>query len=113
MRKYHYNSKDLTVKELVKLSDNIGYDTMLNRLRKGWSVEDAVKTPLHAKPSKTTKVDLLETIPKVDTFNGIDLTKQDKVIIVGLISDYLERKERGMELLDKKKTLDKASKVRV
>lgn len=101
-RKYHYKNKDLTVKELVKLS-GIGYDTMLNRLRHGWSVEDAVNTPLHAKPSKATKVDLLESIPKSNIFNGVELTKQDKVIITGLIADYLERKQRGMELLDKKR----------
>ena len=98
MRKYHYRNKDLTVKELVKLSDNIGYDTMLNRLRHGWTIEDAVNTPLHAKPSKA-KVDLLESIPKADTFDGVELNKQDKAIITGLIADYLERKERGMELL--------------
>lgn len=98
MKKYHYNNKDLTVKELVALSANINYDTMLNRLRHGWSVEDAIKTPLHAKPSKV-KVDLLSCIPKADTFDGRELTKQDKAIIVGLIADYLERKEKGMELL--------------
>ena len=99
MRKYHYNNKELTAKELVALSDNINYDTMLNRLRHGWSVEDAVNTPLHAKPSKATKVDLLESIPKADTFNGKELTRQDKVIIAGMIDNYLKQKERGMELL--------------
>lgn len=102
MRKYQYKNKELTVKELVALSDNINYDTMLNRLRKGWSVEDAVKTPLHSRPNKT-KIDLLETIPKVQTFDGKELTKHDKVMIVGLISDYLRQKERGMELLENKK----------
>lgn len=99
MRKYHYKNKELTVKELVALSNNINYDTMLNRLRHGWSVEDAVKTPLHAKPSKTTKIDLLETIPKADTFNGRELSKHDKIIITGLIDNYLTQKQRGMELL--------------
>ena len=84
---------------LMKLSDNIGYDTMLNRLRHGWTVEDAIKTPLHAKPSKATKIDLLATIPKADTFNGKELTKQDKAIITGLIDDYLRQKAKGMELL--------------
>ena len=101
MRKYHYKNKDYTVKELVALS-GIGYDTILNRLRHGWSVEDAIKTPLHSRPNKI-KVDLLETIPKVQTFNGKDLTKQDKVMIVGLIDNYLQQKERGMELLENKK----------
>ncbi len=100
---YQYKNKDLTVRELVALSDNINYDTMLNRLRQGWSVEDAIKTPLHSRPSKTTKIDLLESIPKADTFNGIEITKQDKIMIVGLIADYLERKERGMALLEQKK----------
>lgn len=97
-KKYLYNNKELTAKELVALS-GIGYDAMTNRLRKGWSVEDAINTPLHAKPSKATKVDLLESIRKADTFDGKDLTKQDKAIIVGLISDYLEQKEKGLELL--------------
>lgn len=102
MRKYHYKNKELTVKELVALSNGINYDTMLNRLRKGWSVDDAVKTPLHSRPNKT-KIDLLKSIPRADTFNGRKLTKQDKIIITGLIADYLERKERGMELLENKK----------
>lgn len=101
-RKYHYKNKELTVRELVALSDNINYDTMLNRLRKGWSVEDAVKIPLHSRPNKN-KVDLLETIPEAQTFNGRELTKQDKIIIVGLIADYLERKQQGMALLEQKK----------
>ncbi len=102
MNKYHYNSKDLTVKELVKLSNNINYDTMTNRLRQGWTVEDAVKTPLHARPNKT-KVELLATILRADTFDGIEITKQDKIMIVGLIADYLKAKEHGMELLEQKK----------
>lgn len=102
MRTYHYNNKDLTAKELVALS-GIGYDTMLNRLRHGWTVEDAIKTPLHARPSQTTKVDLLESIPKAQTFNGRELTKQDKAVIVGLIDDYLQQKAKGMELLEQKK----------
>ncbi|GET09904.1 hypothetical protein [Ligilactobacillus agilis] len=100
-RKYHYNNKDLTVKELVALS-GIGYDAMLNRLRKGWTVDDAIKTPLHSRPNKT-KIDLLESIPKADTFNSISLTKQDKVVIVGLIDDYLQQKGRGMALLEAEK----------
>lgn len=98
-KKYHYNNKEYTVKELVELSDNINYDTMLNRLRQNWTVDDAIKTPLHSRPSKTTKIDLLESIPKADTFNGVDLDKQDKIIITGLIDDYLRQKQRGMELL--------------
>lgn len=102
MRKYHYKNKDLTVKELVAISDNIGYDTMLNRLRHGWSVEDAVNIPLHSRPSKA-KIDLLATIPKANTFDGVELTKHDKAVIVGLIDDYLRQKERGMELLEQKK----------
>lgn len=103
-KKYYYRNKDYTVKELVALS-GIGYDAMLNRLRQGWSVEDAINTPLHAKPSKTTKVDLLETIPKANIFNGVELSKQDKIIIVGLIAEYLKQKERGLELLEQKKDL--------
>ena len=98
MRKYHYNNKELTAKELVALSDNINYDTILNRLRHGWSVDDAINTPLHSRPSKA-KIDLLETIPKADTFDGVELNKQDKAIITGLIADYLERKQLGMDLL--------------
>lgn len=98
MRKYHYKNKDLTVKELVELSDNIGYDTMLNRLRKGWSVEDAVNTPLHSRPTKA-KIDLLKTIPRADTFHGVELNKQDKIMIASLIDDYLKQKQRGMALL--------------
>lgn len=96
---YRYRNKELTVKELVSLSDNIGYDTMLNRLRQGWKIEDAVNTPLHFRPSKTTKIDLLKTIPKADTFNEVELTKQDKVMIASLIDDYLKQKQRGMTLL--------------
>lgn len=98
MRKYLYNNKELTVKELVALSDNINYDTMLNRLRHGWTVDDAINTPLHSRPGKT-KIDLLESIPKADTFNGKDLTKHDKAVIVGLIDEYLKQKQRGMDLL--------------
>lgn len=102
MRKYQYKNKELTVKDLVNLSNGINYDTMLNRLRQGWSVEDAVKTPLHSRPNKA-KVDLLKTIPKADTFNEVELTKQDKIIITGMITDYLRQKERGMALLENKK----------
>lgn len=98
-RKYNYNNKEYTVKDLVALGDNINYDTMTNRLRKGWSVEDAIKTPLHSRPKEPRQIDLLESIPKADTFNNIDLTKQDKAIITGLIDDYLQQKQRGMELL--------------
>lgn len=98
-RKYQYRNKEYTVKELVALSNNINYDTMLNRLRQGWSVDDAIKTPLHSRPSKAAKIDLLNCIPKASCFNNIELTKQDKVIIAGLISDYLERKAKGLELL--------------
>lgn len=97
-KKYKYRNQELTVKELVKLSDNINYDTMLNRLRQGWKIEDAINTPLHSRPNKA-KIDLLETIPKADTFNNIELTKHDKAVIVGLIDDYLKQKQRGMELL--------------
>lgn len=101
-KKYHYNNKELTVKELVKLS-GIGYDTMTNRLRKGWSVDDAVNVPLHSRPGTATKIDLLESIPKANTFDGRELTKQDKVIITGLIDDYLKTKQQGMALLENKK----------
>ena len=101
-RKYHYKNKELTIKDLVKLSDGIGYDAMLNRLRQGWTVEDAVKTPLHSRPTKT-KIDLLNCIPKAQTFNGIELTKHDKIMIASLIDEYLQQKQRGMELLENKK----------
>lgn len=101
-KKYLYNNKELTAKELVALS-GIGYDAMTNRLRHGWTVEDAVNTPLHSRPSKATKIDLLETIPKASCFNGVDLTKQDKVMIVGLIDNYLRQKGRGMALLEAEK----------
>lgn len=87
----------------MKLSNNINYDTMTNRLRKGWTVDDAIKTPLHSKPSKAAKIDLLESIPRASCFNGIDLTKQDKVIITGLIADYLSSKAKGLELLNEKR----------
>ena len=98
-RKYLYNNKDLTVKELVALSNGINYDTMLNRLRHGWTVEDAINTPLHSRPNKATKIDLLESIPKADTFNEVELTKHDRAVIVGMIADYFKQKQRGMELL--------------
>ena len=99
-KKYNYQGKQLTVKELVKLSNGIGYDAMLNRLRQGWAVDDSIKTPLHSKPSKAAKqVDLLHCIPKANAFNGIDLNKQDKIIIAGLIADYLNSKAKGLELL--------------
>lgn len=102
MRKYHYKNKELTVKELVALSNGINYDTMLNRLRQGWSVDDAVNVPLHSRPTKT-KIDLLKTIPKANTFDGVELNKQDKAIITGLIDEYLQQKQRGMALLEKQK----------
>lgn len=98
-KKYKYRNKDYTVKELVALS-GIGYDTMLNRLRQGWKIEDAVNTPLHSRPSTVRQIDLLETIPKAQTFNGVELTKQDKIMIVGLIDNYLTQKQRGMALLE-------------
>lgn len=98
-KKYNYNNKQLTVKELVKLSNNINYDTMTNRLRKGWAVEDAINTPLHNRPGKAAKIDLLESIPKATIFNGTELTKQDKIVITGLIADYLKTKAKGLELL--------------
>lgn len=100
-KKYQYKNKEYTVKELVALS-GIGYDTMLNRLRQGWKIDDAINTPLHSRPTKT-KIDLLETIPRADTFNNIELNKQDKAIITGLIADYFKTKQRGMELLEQKK----------
>lgn len=99
---YQYKGKQLTVKDLVALSDNINYDTMLNRLRQNWSVDDAINTPLHSRPTKT-KIDLLTSIPRAQTFNGTELTKQDKIIIASLIDEYFKTKERGMELLEHKK----------
>lgn len=101
-KKYKYRNQELTVKELVALS-GIGYDTMLNRLRQGWTIEDAVNTPLHSRPKEPRQIDLLESIPKANTFDGTELTKHDKIMIVGLISDYLQQKQRGMALLENKK----------
>ena len=99
---YRYRNQELTVKELVALSNNIGYDTMTNRLRKGWSVDDAVKTPLHSRPNKA-KIDLLKSIPEAQTFDGVELNKHDKIMIASLIDEYLQQKQRGMALLEKQK----------
>lgn len=81
MRKYILNGKEYTVKELVELSKkkntNINYDTMLNRLRKGWSVEDAVNVPLHAKLAKQSK-ELYSMIDQATQHDGQPLSKQTK-----------------------------------
>lgn len=81
MRKYILNKKEYTVKELVALSKkkniNINYDTMLNRLRQGWSVADAVNVPLHAKPAKQSK-ELYSMIDQATQHDGQPLSKQIK-----------------------------------
>lgn len=81
MKKYIFHGKEYTVKDLVELSKryhtNIGYDTMLNRLRQGWSVEDAVNVPLHAKPAKQSK-ELYDMIDQATQHDGQPLSKQAK-----------------------------------
>lgn len=81
MKKYIFHGKEYTVKELVELSKkkntNVGYDAMLNRLRKGWSVADAVNVPLHAKPAKQSK-ELYSMIDQATQHDGQPLSKQAK-----------------------------------
>lgn len=77
MKKYIFHGKEYTVKELVALSDGINYDTMLNRLRQGWSVKDAINLPLHSKPIKQSK-ELYNMIDQATQHDGQPLSKQAK-----------------------------------
>lgn len=81
MKKYIFRGKEYTVKDLVELSKkshtNIGYDTMLNRLRQGWSVKDAISLPLHSKPAKQSK-ELYSMIDQATQHDGQPLSKQAK-----------------------------------
>lgn len=108
-RKYTYKGKQLTISDLSKLT-GLSYELIYSRLRAGDTIEQAIRNKHERKDPR--QIDLLNCIPKVNCFNGIDLNKQDKVIITGLISDYLSSKEKGLELLNKK-TLSKMPKVRV
>ena len=96
-RKYNYQGKQLTITDLSKLT-GLSYELIYSRLRAGDTVEQATRGKHERKDPK--QIDLLESIPKASCFNGIDLNKQDKVIIVGLISDYLSSKAKGLELLN-------------
>lgn len=99
-KKYYYRNKQLTITDLSKLT-GLSYELIYSRLRNGDTVAQAVRGKHERKDPK--QIDLLESIPKASCFNGIDLNKQDKIIIVGLIADYLRKKERGMELLEAEK----------
>lgn len=93
---YTYKGKQRTLSELSKLT-GLSYELIYSRLRAGDTVEQATRGKHERKELK--QVDLLSCIPKASTFNGKELSRQDKVIIAGLINDYLERKEKGLELL--------------
>lgn len=99
-KKYNYQGKQLTIMELSNLT-GLSYELIYSRLRAGDTVEQATRGKHERKDPK--QVDLLHCIPKASCFNNIDLTKQDKVIIVGLIADYLKTKAKGLELLDEKR----------
>lgn len=100
MKKYIFHGKEYTVKDLVGLSKknntNIGYDTMLNRLRQGWSVRDAVNVPLHAKPAKQSK-ELYSMIDQATQHDGQPLSKQAKrrvkVTLDRLFADIADEKK--------------------
>ena len=95
-RKFNYHNKQLTITDLSKLT-GLSYDLIYSRLRAGDTIEQATRGKHERKDPK--QIDLLESIPKASCFDGKDLTKHDKVIIVGLINDYLKTKEKGLELL--------------
>lgn len=99
-KKYYYEGKQLTISDLSKLT-GLSYELIYSRLRAGDTVEQATRGKHERKDPK--QVDLLSCIPKADCFNGVDLTRYDKAMIVGLINEYLKTKEHGMELLDKKR----------
>lgn len=95
-KKYYYEGKQLTISDLSKLT-GLSYELIYSRLRAGDTVEQATRGKHERKDPK--QVDLLSCIPKASCFNNIELTKQDKVIITGLIADYLSSKAKGLELL--------------
>lgn len=99
-KKYQYKGKQLTIMELTKLT-GLSYELIYSRLRAGDTVEQATRNKHERKELK--QIDLLSCIPKASCFNGTNLNKQDKVIITGLIADYLSSKAKGLELLDKKR----------
>lgn len=93
---FNYKGKQLTISDLSKLT-GLSYDLIYSRLRNGDTVAQAIRGKHERKDPK--QIDLLHCIPKASCFNNIDLTKQDKVMIVGLINDYLKTKQKGLELL--------------
>lgn len=93
---YQYKGKQLTLSEISKAT-GLSYELIYSRLRAGDTVEQATRSKHERKEPK--QVDLLESIPNANVFNGVDLTRQDKAIIVGLINDYLKTKAKGLELL--------------
>lgn len=95
-KKYNYKGKQLTISEISKVT-GLSYELIYSRLRAGDTIEQAIRNKHERKELK--QVDLLESIPKASCFDGKELTKQDKVIIVGLIADYLKTKQKGLELL--------------
>lgn len=97
---YNYKGKQLTLSEISKAT-GLSYELIYSRLRAGDTVEQATRSKHERKEPK--QVDLLHCIPKASCFNNIDLNKQDKVIIAGLISDYLKQKEQGLKLLNEKR----------
>lgn len=96
MKKYIFHGKEYTVKDLVALSDGINYDTMLNRLRQGWSVKDAINLPLHSKPIKQSK-ELYNMIDQATQHDGQPLSKQAKrrvkVTLDRLFADIADEKK--------------------
>lgn len=96
MKKYIFHGKEYTVKELVALSDGINYDTMLNRLRQGWSVKDAINLPLHSKSIKRSK-ELYNMIDQATQHDGQPLSKQAKrrikVVLDRMFADIEDEKK--------------------
>ena len=93
---YTYKGKQLTISELTNLT-GLSYELIYSRLRAGDTIEQAVRGKHERKEPR--QVDLLESIPKASCFNNVELSRQDKVIIVGLIDNYLSSKAKGLELL--------------
>lgn len=99
-KKFKYKGKQRTLSEISKLT-GLSYELIYSRLRAGDTIEQATRSKHERKEPK--QVDLLHCIPNANVFNGIELNKQDKVIITGLIADYLNSKEKGLELLNEKR----------
>ena len=99
-KKYQYKGKQLTITDLSNLT-GLSYELIYSRLRSGDTVEQATRGKHERKDPK--RVDLLSCIPKASCFNNVDLTKQDKIVITGLIADYLSSKAKGLELLNEKR----------